>query len=582
MNDAGRIGFVPKGDYNASTTYEFLDVVHYGHNSYVAKGTTTGNLPTNTTYWQPITDGEFLTATDYATASVAGIVKPDGSTTEVGSNGVFSAKGVTITATVNPSGTAYSANWLMVNGSVITPEADKLYKVTVSGSTGLYYWDGTQYALTSAGSSAGVSSFKGRTGAVVPASGDYTPDQAGAVGLISTIEIDGSASLPYDFDYYDGSKPGNYFRVQGSAMAHSPTGMSTLPFKMTVEQIQDMTEVNIQCKQTVIFCNSRDDDTEAYEFFRYGKIVITWQDQDHLVGTGNLEFTDWKEAGEGGGHVIVNSSGTDMAQRSKLKFANATVTDDSQNDQSIITVPSMTGAAAGSAGAAGLVPAPSAGDQGKVLAGSGLWVPQTSLGAVSDEYSTAKAYAVGDYCIYGNKLYKCIQAKAAGVDATPPNATYWTDKNSDNSNLTIATELVSLNSGLINITEFNDLSSFTTYTGSRISDRSPSDMVVKYKQKGNIVYLYIDFSYIPSSFRQYTQWDQWSILWGSSVNTLPIPQIPTQLYCVDQSGAFCSADIEWVGTVSDKQASKVLILGNPSLCDLHDGEKAYIYGWYST
>ena len=448
MNDAGRIGFVLKGDYNASTTYEFLDVVHYGHNSYAAKGTTTGNLPTNTTYWQPITDGEFLTATDYATASVAGIVKPDGSTTEVGSNGVFSAKGVTITATVNPSGTAYSANWLMVNGSVITPEADKLYKVTVSGSTGLYYWDGTQYALTSAGSSAGVSSFKGRTGAVVPASGDYTPDQAGAVGLISTIEIDGSASLPYDFDYYDGSKPGNYFRVQGSAMAHSPTGMSTLPFKMTVEQIQDMTEVNIQCKQTVIFCNSRDDDTEAYEFFRYGKIVITWQDQDHLVGTGNLEFTDWKEAGEGGGHVIVNSSGTDMAQRSKLKFANATVTDDSQNDQSIITVPSMTGAAAGSAGAAGLVPAPSAGDQGKVLAGSGLWVPQTSLGAVSDEYSTAKAYAVGDYCIYGNKLYKCIQAKAAGVDATPPNATYWTDKNSDNSNLTIATELVSLNSRL--------------------------------------------------------------------------------------------------------------------------------------
>lgn len=38
-----------------------------------------------------------------------------------------------------------------------------------------------------------------------------------------------------------------------------------------------------------------------------------------------------------GGHTIVNSSGTEMASRSKLKFANATVTDDSANDQTVIT-----------------------------------------------------------------------------------------------------------------------------------------------------------------------------------------------------------------------------------------------------
>lgn len=72
-------------------------------------------------------------------------------------------------------------------------------------------------------------------------------------------------------------------------------------------------------------------------------------------------------------------------------------------------------------------------------------------GSVSDEYSSEKAYAVGDYCIYNNTLYKCIQAKAAGTDATPPNASYWTNKNSDNSALTVGSELSSLNGKLADI-----------------------------------------------------------------------------------------------------------------------------------
>lgn len=38
-----------------------------------------------------------------------------------------------------------------------------------------------------------------------------------------------------------------------------------------------------------------------------------------------------------GGHTIVNSSGSSMTARSKLKFANATVTDDPANDQTVIT-----------------------------------------------------------------------------------------------------------------------------------------------------------------------------------------------------------------------------------------------------
>lgn len=39
----------------------------------------------------------------------------------------------------------------------------------------------------------------------------------------------------------------------------------------------------------------------------------------------------------GGGHIIVDSSDTELTQRSKLKFLNATVTDDATNDQTIVT-----------------------------------------------------------------------------------------------------------------------------------------------------------------------------------------------------------------------------------------------------
>lgn len=53
MKDAGRIGFLIRGDYDPLDTYEFLDIVYYNEASYVAKKTTTGNIPTdNDEYWQ--------------------------------------------------------------------------------------------------------------------------------------------------------------------------------------------------------------------------------------------------------------------------------------------------------------------------------------------------------------------------------------------------------------------------------------------------------------------------------------------------------------------------------------------------
>lgn len=206
------------------------------------------------------------------TASTLGIGKPDTITTTVDNSGTFSAKGVGIVADVNSGGTQYGNDWLYYTGTttVITPESDKMYRVTISGTAYLYYWNGAAYtmlasqgggggaslvdvdtarynALTpqekadatkwywindmdgnagsyivvgtlagltdtaisspsngqvltydsasqkwkNANASGGVTSFKNRTGAVTPASGDYSLSQISGVD-ISNIETSSS------------------------------------------------------------------------------------------------------------------------------------------------------------------------------------------------------------------------------------------------------------------------------------------------------------------------------------------------------------------------------------------------------
>lgn len=53
---AGRVLIRPLGDYDAIETYEVLDCVEYEGTSYLCKQTSTGNLPTNKTYWQKLID----------------------------------------------------------------------------------------------------------------------------------------------------------------------------------------------------------------------------------------------------------------------------------------------------------------------------------------------------------------------------------------------------------------------------------------------------------------------------------------------------------------------------------------------
>lgn len=58
--DLGRLRFYHQGAYSGATTYEINDVVSYGGKSYVYINTTnaSGNLPTNTTYWRVMSEGQ--------------------------------------------------------------------------------------------------------------------------------------------------------------------------------------------------------------------------------------------------------------------------------------------------------------------------------------------------------------------------------------------------------------------------------------------------------------------------------------------------------------------------------------------
>jgi hypothetical protein len=58
MTSAGRILIMPKGNYDASVTYEMLDLVYYNGKSWLAKKTTIGIEPSksNSEFWHDMLD----------------------------------------------------------------------------------------------------------------------------------------------------------------------------------------------------------------------------------------------------------------------------------------------------------------------------------------------------------------------------------------------------------------------------------------------------------------------------------------------------------------------------------------------
>lgn len=143
----------------------------------------------------------------------------------------------------------------------------------------------------------------------------------------------------------------------------------------------------------------------------------------------------WVAVDNGGGHIILNSSGSSMTKRSKLQFNGATVTDNSSNDKTIVTT-----------------------------------TPQSMI---SDAWVSRHDYAVDDYCIDGNVLYKCKTAHTSSASYRPPYASYWKAT-------TVASEL----NGLIP-TNLNE------YTSPEIVSNRFTNVIGGYLKHGQKVYIYI-------------------------------------------------------------------------------------------
>ncbi|MFR6257870.1 MAG: hypothetical protein ACLULK_03685 [Anaerovoracaceae bacterium] len=87
----GTIAVVPMGTWEDSKDYDVGNLVELDGSSYVAKvKPPAGMLPTDTAYWQVSAKGA-----SKATVDIAGVVKPDGVTTEVDANASLSVKKAT-------------------------------------------------------------------------------------------------------------------------------------------------------------------------------------------------------------------------------------------------------------------------------------------------------------------------------------------------------------------------------------------------------------------------------------------------------------------------------------------------------
>lgn len=95
MADLGKIAVTDGGNYSVSTTYEKLTFVHYQGDAYMTLKTVKGVTPTD----DGVNYKLFCKSAKLATASKAGIVMPDGTTTTVNSSGEMSAKQATQSTT---------------------------------------------------------------------------------------------------------------------------------------------------------------------------------------------------------------------------------------------------------------------------------------------------------------------------------------------------------------------------------------------------------------------------------------------------------------------------------------------------
>lgn len=138
LNVTGSVTGVPhvdyRGNYSASTAYVADDVVFYNGSSYIAKQSSTGNAPTNTTYWgllaQKGTDGTDGTNGTNGTNGATGPQGPQGPAGPAGADGSDASVSTNLN-NIDSAITANSSGETIINDSI----ADADFRVASEGNS---------------------------------------------------------------------------------------------------------------------------------------------------------------------------------------------------------------------------------------------------------------------------------------------------------------------------------------------------------------------------------------------------------------------------------------------------------------
>lgn len=175
--DLGRIKFVWQGTYNAATAYVVDDVVYSDGSAYVCILASTGNAPTNTTYWNKMAQGSDLgSLSGLAQGDIFYYNGTDFARLGAGTSGQFLK---TQGASANPTWADLSAEGRLIGMEVLGPYA------TISGS----------------GNAA--TQFDQRTGAT----GTWTRP-AGCNSVLVYVTGGGGGAMSVDSDYRGGAGGG--------------------------------------------------------------------------------------------------------------------------------------------------------------------------------------------------------------------------------------------------------------------------------------------------------------------------------------------------------------------------------------
>lgn len=134
----GRVAYVNKGTYGENVTYTKYDVVLYNNGSYVYwnNADSSGNLPTDTTYWRVMLDPSAMNAAVSNAGAATTAANNAASAANTAADAATSAASAANTAAAAAtSAAANTVNNVKINGTTITKDANQVVDIPLASIT---------------------------------------------------------------------------------------------------------------------------------------------------------------------------------------------------------------------------------------------------------------------------------------------------------------------------------------------------------------------------------------------------------------------------------------------------------------